>query len=201
MTRFELLNNYWRYYLMLENKYLVIEQFIEPVNANFSTYSLELVNVLQSVCSELDVFFKVVCGFNQTDRKSMNDYYAIVNQKYSGLKQQIVRIHGMEIKPFENWNESQPSQSLNWWQAYNDIKHGRVDNFSKATLENVIYALSALYTLEMYYIKEVATASNQKDIPDEESKIFSLKNWKTQYGNMRNMYFQTVGEGVIFNKN
>lgn len=67
MTRKEFMTNCWRFYLMLEKRFLDTTQYVELHHENFSTFSLEYVNLLQSIGSELDVFMKVVCDFEQTD--------------------------------------------------------------------------------------------------------------------------------------
>ena len=51
------------------------------------------------------------------------------------------------ISPFKNWNPSSPTKSLKWYDAYNKIKHDRIENLSLATLDNAINAVCALITL------------------------------------------------------
>ncbi len=52
-----------------------------------------------------------------------------------------------EIKPFEKWDDSKPTQSLKWYHNYNAVKHDRENEFSKATLLSVIEALAGLAIL------------------------------------------------------
>jgi hypothetical protein len=82
------------------------------------------------------------------------------------------------LKPFktlENWNhQTQPSKVNKpfWWDAYNSIKH---DNgiINKATLENAILALSALYiTIKKVYGSGVISGRLLKPI-DEKGKILN----------------------------
>lgn len=50
-----------------------------------------------------------------------------------------------------------------WWNAYNKVKHKRVDsdsdgmNYKKANLDNLTYAFAALYLLEFEYMKKIGT--------------------------------------------
>lgn len=74
MNRNELMRNYWRYYRNLENKLIATSSYVEIHRDNFAAFSNEYALLLQSIGAELDNFFKVFCGYNLTDRKSINDY-------------------------------------------------------------------------------------------------------------------------------
>lgn len=195
MTRKEFMTNCWRFYLMLEKRFLDTTQYVELHHENFSTFSLEYVNLLQSIGSELDVFMKVVCDFEQTDRKTIADYCPVILQKYSGIKNQKVVINALDdsIKPFEEWRRECPKQSLVWWDAYDSVKHGRIKNFDSANLENVLNALAALYLLEMYYLKDIVK-EDEMDIPDRESELFALDNWETRFISKNGLMLKVTGE-------
>lgn len=77
------------------------------------------------------------------------DYIQILNrvslQKYS-----ISFIDCMNpyvCKPFENWDSTQPTKSLKWYDAYNKVKHNKNQNYDKATLENCLNAVAAVIIL------------------------------------------------------
>ena len=72
-TRKELMNKHWKYYLMLENKFLNILNYVELTADNYNTYSNEFAALLQIIGAELDNFFKVYCNFNSNERKSVTD--------------------------------------------------------------------------------------------------------------------------------
>lgn len=187
ITYRELVDNYFRYFKILEDKFVDTLRFVELSSENFKTYSIEFDNLIISIGSELDVFFKVACNFNLDDRKKMNDYYKEIMSKYPCIKQQVIKIDNknLEITPFKDWEESEPSKSLEWWQAYNDIKHARVLNFKEANLENTLNLLGALYILEIYFLKEVYEDTQEKksilDVPDKyDSELMYLKNWETK---------------------
>lgn len=169
----EFIGAHWRYYLILEEKFIELTKYIEPVEKNFDTYSLELVHQLQMIGSEIDVVMKVICesepNVSLRNRPNIQDYYPIILQKFPDIKSLSVDFYNLSYKPFEDWNEQCPSQSLTWWQAYNGVKHNRVVEFEKGNFKMVMYALSALCMLEMLYIKEI---SNIVDRPQKESDIF-----------------------------
>lgn len=59
--------------------------------------------------------------------------------------------------PLYNWSiitEKNKLAGLSWWQDYNKLKHQGFKNFYKATLDNAIESLAALYILELYLMKK-----------------------------------------------
>jgi hypothetical protein len=60
------------------------------------------------------------------------DQYAIQLPHYPWLP---------SIAPFSGWNAAQPTQSLVWYDAYNDVKHDRESKFKRATLQHAIDAV------------------------------------------------------------
>jgi hypothetical protein len=55
--------------------------------------------------------------------------------------------HIRPFAPFSSWSNSQPTQSLSWYHAYNLTKHDRERHFREATLEHAIHAVSAVVAL------------------------------------------------------
>lgn len=67
------------------------------------------------------------------------------------------------------------TSSSKWQQAYQAVKHYRTKSIEKATIENIINALGALYILNLYYIDEefwLETPINGKREYTVDSKIF-----------------------------
>ena len=81
MDRKSFMRNYWMYYLMLEERFIQSTRYIEPVEDNEEVYSLEYVNQLQAIGSEIDVLMKVICNISQSARKTIADYYPIIVHK------------------------------------------------------------------------------------------------------------------------
>ena len=193
MTRNEFLNNYWRFYLLLEDRFLKSLSYVELCEINYDTYSIEFVSQLREIGSEIDIIMKELCNFAQSDRKNIKDYASIMlSGSYQNIVNQIISGKGIEVKPFERWSLSMPAASLLWWDAYNDIKHGRVLNFSKATLINTFNALGALFILNNYLLKKITDDTNEKDIFDKESKLFIMKNWTTRYLSLENISMEIL---------
>ena len=64
--------------------------------------------------------------------------------------------------PLQEWKISRANggknikvDGLDWWFAYNSIKHNEKESIKSATLENAIIALASLYIIEIYRMKEL----------------------------------------------
>ena len=198
MDRVEFLRSYWRYYLTLEKRFIHTLNYVTLDDANNRTYSNEYASLLQGIGAELDSFFKVYCGFNLEEEKTIADYVGIVLSDYPDIRnQEIVLCTGASIKPFKDWKVGTPAQSLKWWDAYNKIKHSRAINSKKASQGNVLKALAALYLLEMKYLKRIAATDKCIDIPDEQSALFTVKGWDYAYFSAKDWILPKDGDDVI----
>ena len=59
MNRDEFTKSYWRFYILLENKFIGTLNYVELTKDNFKTYSIEYAHQLLAIGSELDTFFKI----------------------------------------------------------------------------------------------------------------------------------------------
>ena len=176
MIRDEFENICWRYYKLLEKSFVDILLYVELDKRNYSTFSYEFVRQLQSIGAEVDSVLKVICVFENNERKTMTDYCPLVLKKYADITTREIMVRDMKIVPFCNWKKSNPTSSLFWYEAYNETKHGRTGDFRKANLKNTLYALAGLYLLEMYYFREIAQL-DEPDVPSDGSEIFTIYNW------------------------
>lgn len=199
MTREEFLNNYWAYYLMLEDRFVHTLNYVELSKANQKVYSNEYAALIQMIGAEIDSFFKVYCGFNASDIKNITDYYHSITTTYPGiLTQEVsVRVANMTFKPFDGWNGTKPGQSLFWWSAFDKIKHSRTANKKKASQKNALYALAALFLLEMKYLSDITAATQEPDIPSNPTKLFELNNWTYRYLSGSDMYYQLLNGNAV----
>lgn len=183
MEREAFLQNYWNYYLVLENRFINAVNYVAPNSDNYNTYSFEFVNLILLIGSELDVTMKYLSGISEGDRASIQNYADKILVEYPEILTREIKIQGMAdtCKPFEGWNVDHPADSLVGWNAYNSVKHGRVSNLKEAKLINVLNLLACLYVIENYVLKDVAEENDDIDIPDQDSKLFVLKDWKRKY--------------------
>lgn len=197
MTVNKFLDTFWRYYLILERKFEITTQFVEVCEDNYSTYSLEFVNQIQTICSEIDVIMKSMCGFNPEDRKSITDYALKLLKDIPDLVKWEVTVRNISFKPFEGWDQANASKSLKWWDAYQHVKHGRDGTIQFASLQNTLISLMALYLLERIYYKRCADLEEKPDVFEKDSSLFSINAWESQYISVGNGMVLKVHKGAL----
>lgn len=186
MTTDELVQKYWNYYLMLEQRLLETRNFVEFRNENFNTSSNEFGLLIVAIGAELDNFLKTYCEIPEGDRNSprvnMGTYCGYLSAHYPQIANETITVLDTDpvitLTPFACFNS--PDRFL-WWNAYNQVKHNRHVNFAEANLINAITLLSALFLLEMKMFKNIYNASTGQehvfDRPLNQSKLFKLNNW------------------------
>ena len=195
MTREEFCNVFWNYYLILEKDFLKTERYVTldlgdnnlydgnvPTNpANSYVFSVEYVKQYQAICSEIDVILKAICRELQSNHEKMDQYAkTILNDTFwKQITSQKVLLRNIELQPFINWSDN-PYKAPDWWRPYNGVKHDRAEKYKEANLKNVLNALAGLYTLEIYLVKYIGNRDNEKDVPNDISELFSLKDWETR---------------------
>lgn len=194
VNREQFLCDYWAYYLMLEEKFVNTLNYVTLSEDNEDTYSNEYAGLIQMIGAEMDSFFKVYCGFAPSEIKNITDYCEFITKYYPEILTQEVRVKAADLtfKPFDRWDKNKAKQSLFWWLAFDNIKHSRTVNRKDASQKNVLYALSALFLLEMKYLRKIAAENEEIDIPDEKSKLFSLVGWKSNYIEASDLVLQAV---------
>lgn len=201
MNREQFLRDYWAYYLMLEEKFVETLNYVALSKDNENTYSNEYAALLQMIGAELDSFFKVYCKFGASEIKNISDYYQFVTTDYPEILTQEIRVRSADLtfRPFEGWNGIQAKQSLFWWLAFDNIKHSRTTNRKDANQKNTVYALSALFLLEMKYLSKITAQNNEMDIPDKKSQLFSLSDWKFNFIGGSDLVLQTIDDNPVLN--
>lgn len=195
----QFLKSYWEYYLDLENQLLETQRFVAFDEKNKKSFSIEYLKLYQAVCSEIDVVGKEIAvvansNFKPDKCKSIQKWGYEVQQKFPQLKEGLVTFNGTEtLQPFKNWEyeyytvtdkDGKTSRRLRikgqkstikWWSSYNKVKHRRIglvegtNNFHLANQQNLIEAFSALFLLEITYIKNLDQEAHY-----QESKLFKI---------------------------
>lgn len=143
------LHGMWNYYLMLECDIDNSSRYVEPAGQE-NVYSFEFAKLIILACTEAESVFKAIC--HEIDETAhvgnIRDYKSMILGKYPKITDAVVVVNRLEksIEPFKGWDTG----SLEWWTAYNDIKHNRGSKFSEATYINAVTALAALYILILY---------------------------------------------------
>jgi hypothetical protein len=136
--------------------YLIeIFRHVEPSDKNYHTFSHKIRELLLLACTEIESEWRAVLQGNTRqenwrERYTTADYFRV--KKPLRLSEWSVVLKEYEhlgsFTPFEKWSHSAPTKSLAWYHAYNAVKHDRAAEFSKATLENLLNAVSALHIMQ-----------------------------------------------------
>ncbi len=195
MTTQEYERTYWKYYLNLENDFLNTEKYVAIDNDNKNTFSIEYMKILQMVCAEVEVVAKMLCEdlSGNTNCKNIIDYCEIISDKLLDFSENDVFfvLNNINIKPWSGWQyanyvdeKKKNIASPSWWKDYNGVKHNRIGMvdgmyyYKKANQNNVIYALAALFQVEMYFYNLLADNENlERKTPLPKSKLFSIPRW------------------------
>lgn len=126
---------HWNYFLALERDLETTSRYIEFIEANFETYSIELAHLLLASSSEIDVVIKGLCALIAPGekRENIDDYRKIIKSHLPEFIDESIFInrYGISLKPWDNWlGEVNP----NWWRSYNKVKHERDIYFDQANL-------------------------------------------------------------------
>lgn len=137
----------WNMYLSLERDMDNTSIFVEPRNQR-KVYSLEYARILMLSCVEFETLAKKLCRELGNTEKNIADYRRTINKLFPQIIDAEVYVSRSElhIKPFTGFSKQRPD----WWDSYNKVKHDRTKNFTNATYENAIKALSGLYIILRY---------------------------------------------------
>lgn len=128
-----------------------LSRYIEFSENNFSTYSIEILRLYLTICSEIDVVLKELCKEISSERSPENikDYRKVISEELKEFneKEAVCYKFGLRFVPWLSWNEN---ISPEWWKDHNKVKHQRNDFYEKANLKNVLESLSALYLANLY---------------------------------------------------
>jgi hypothetical protein len=158
---------HWNYFLALERDFETVARYIEPCDANNSTFSLELARIIMAATQEVDVVMKLLCELIHPGckRDKINDYYPIIVNNFKDFKTETVELprFGMLSSPWIDWSER---KSPIWWQANNKIKHERSKEFHQATFKHAFNSMGGLLlTVAYYYNREMALENVELDWP------------------------------------
>ena len=191
-------SSYWNYYLELEEAFKQTQKYVAFDRHNDRTYSVEFLNLIQAVCSEIDVVAKEIAehfdpNFCTIQRPNITHWgYVIINNMPQITKARVFFTNGYVVKPWDKFGYTQyPDKKGNirykllpncntpsWWSDYNKMKHQRTSrnsdgeiNFVKANLKNMVLSLAALYSLEWVYMWNIHTEFGSRIV---ESNVFEL---------------------------
>lgn len=151
---------YCRAFFLLQDEIRALFEFIEPADLNCVVYSYKIHQLLIRICIEVENNFKAILQENNytpmdskgrprlEDKWNINDY-KIINKSHhlSSYSVEFPIWIGDKYrirKPFEEWKNK---GLLTWYNAYNQTKHNRSNNFSLANFNNLLDAYAGLFVV------------------------------------------------------
>lgn len=157
----------WEEYNYLEKDFMNYLRYVPLVKEHDYVWSLYLGDLLIRTGSILDSFFRRAIFGSELDiipdiertralddiRINIGTYRKIFDPFYNLSSKNIYELPKFNtLTPFFKWKNEKPDDKLFWWDAYNEVKHDRFGNQKKATLKATVYALSALFILNVIHL-------------------------------------------------
>ena len=146
-------DEYWKYYISLEEQFIETGRYVEfdYIN-NGKTYSMEYLKLFQAVCSEIDVVGKVLASivdvtFKATKKTGINEWWYYVSQACPTISDMTCNLFGEHIiQPWKNFRvlmntnpgakkyildkiNTPNANTPSWWNDYNSVKHNRTGHY------------------------------------------------------------------------
>jgi len=123
-------------------------QTVQPTSDNFNAFGHDIRNLLILSCTEIEAQWRGILVANglEKNRYTTKDYVKIAApmklQEYSVSFPHYPWIE--PVAPFSNWGKTDSTtQDLDWYDAYNAVKHNREGEFKRATLNTLFNSLAA----------------------------------------------------------
>jgi len=154
-----------------------IFETVEPVPPNLQTYGHKIRELLLVASMEVEASWAAVLKANGyvEDRYTTRDYVKLLAPMLLDSFSLELRSYpgSLIVVPFSGWTAQSPTQSLDWYHAYNQTKHNREECLCEATLGRAVNAVGAAAV--MFY----AQYGYGSSIDDEQRslipKVFTLK--------------------------
>ena len=168
-----------------------IARVVQPTEQTMAAFGHEIRNLLILAATEVEMHWRGVLKANGGKKERLNtkDYVRLAGAMR--LPEYRVRFHpypGVELSPFSGWVPEQSTQSLDWYAAYNDVKHNREDQFDRATLSAAFNGIAACSILLVAQFGSDALDRDLKSVLSVETPPWPLED----------MYYSQPGEGDWF---
>lgn len=171
-------NHYWFKYKDLENKVIELSYMTHFNDDQLKVYSFHIADLILQIASEyesiiIDLF--QICPTENKNVSSLGEKLLSIAKEFELEKKELKVVHpNMYFKHRFNLFYAplgyKDGGEDDIYKNYNSIKHHRTKNFKKANIKNLILALSALYTLLLFYY-----SYSDGDAESFKSEIFEAK--------------------------
>jgi len=136
----------------IETRILNTFRYVELQSRNKDAFSYEFGSIIRDIGSTFSSLLDKLARNTTTKPKAVYDIMDY--RKFLADEVEDVGLIGAQlgspfrlnlILPYENIGDM--TTRLNWWDAYNNLKHSEIDNFQDGSLTNVIYGMGSLAIL------------------------------------------------------
>ncbi|WP_440222061.1 hypothetical protein ACQQ2N_13320 [Dokdonella sp. MW10] len=144
---------HWNYFIALEEDLERASRYVELVEDNEKTYSLEFVHLLFAAAAEVETVMVLLCHLFDPKSEASKFSHCVkpLREAFPEMWREkvVVPRFGLTLQPWDEWRKK--NKTPFWWQSYNHVKHARHKSFAEATMKNAVNAMAALYlvTLEL----------------------------------------------------
>ena len=174
MITSEKMRFYWEYFRTLCKRFDNTRGYIDHSLNEYNQLkygdvcSWEFQQILILTAVEFENMTKQLCELIATDEKPFNsekvniiDISERILSEFPKIGDTCITTCYENIYPLKNWkiamgdDNKEKIEGLDWWKAYNELKHRTYAKFSNASLGNCINALASLMVVELYLMKKV----------------------------------------------
>lgn len=149
---------YWSYYLSVEKMLEDTRKYVAVSEENKDTYSDEFAKIILLSCSEIDSILKLICKLRNIQKEdnqyNMKVYIGVLNEienikeiAYSRYPTTCINEELLIVRPFKTMDINKKYGGMDWWEAYQSLKHNRLENALKGNLNNAVTAVAAQYII------------------------------------------------------
>jgi len=132
-----------------------LKQFLRtvPINWNYNAVLPLLSGIIVEAAGLVDSIFRkeFELSGSRSQRKNLRiaHFQGHYERRYSlsSKNTMIYQYPPVLLTPFRKWffPSGQSESTLEWWDAYNKLKHERIEYYSRCTLSNAVLSLCALH--------------------------------------------------------
>jgi len=171
---------------------------IEPSPRNLHVYGHKVRELLLLAAMEAEASWAAILkanGYPPKDRLNTTDYVKLLDpmllDSYSLALTSYPEFPS--FAPLKDWDAKRPTQSLDWYEAYNATKHNREECLDAATLERAIHAVGA--TVVMFYAQFGWKSSL---LADESSPLIGSV-FRDQFDTNKHPHSCYIADETVFN--
>ena len=120
---------------------------MHPDGRNLDVYGYDIRNLMLLACTEVESHWRAVLKANGVNRSryTTQDYCSLLGaMKLNEFVISFPDYPWIEpVAPFKDWDRARPTGTLQWYDAYNAVKHDRENNLEQANLRFAFQAVAA----------------------------------------------------------